>query len=168
MLNISDQIVFSATDLSNFLNCRHRTALELGEVLGKWCRPQFHDPVLEALLARGLEHERRYVASLEATGRRIVDVAEFKSRTEALDRTLDAMRSEAEVIVQGALEDGNWYGRPDVLLRRDVPSAFGPWSYEVADTKLARETRAGTILQLGLYCDMLGRFQGNSPERFYV
>ena len=49
------------------------------------------------------------------------------------------------------------YGRPDVLLRTNVPSAFGAWAYEVADTKLARETRGGTILQLGLYCEMLAR-----------
>jgi hypothetical protein len=115
MRNISDQIV-SATDLSNFLNCRHRTALELGEARGKRSRPYFYDPVLEALFARGLEHERRYVASLEAAGRRIVNLAEFRERTEAVGRTLDAIRSGVDVIVQGALEDANWSGRPDVLL----------------------------------------------------
>ena len=63
---------------------------------------------------------------------------------------------------------GIWYGRPDVLLKSDVPSAFGAWAYEVADTKLARETRGGTILQLGLYCEMLARIQDRRPERFYV
>jgi uncharacterized protein len=78
------------------------------------------------------------------------------------------MRAGADAIVQGALEDGNWYGRPDVLLRTDAPSAFGAWAYEVADTKLARETRGGTVLQLGLYCEMLARIQGRRPERFYV
>jgi hypothetical protein len=52
MQNISNQMVFLATDLSNFLNCRHRTALELGEAYGKRTRPYFHDPVLEALFAR--------------------------------------------------------------------------------------------------------------------
>ena len=168
MRNISDQIVLSATDLSNFLNCRHRTALELGEALGKRTRPYFHDPVLEALFARGLEHEHQYVATLEGAGRRIVNLAEFRDRTEAVARTVDAMGAGADAIVQGALEDGNWYGRPDVLLRTDAPSAFGAWAYEVADTKLARETRGGTILQLGLYCEMLARIQGRPPERFYV
>jgi hypothetical protein len=68
MRNISDQIVLSATDLSNFLNCRHRTALELGEARGKRTRPYF-DPVLEALFARGLEHEHQYGETLEAAGR---------------------------------------------------------------------------------------------------
>src|SRR5262245_56488769 len=138
MRNISNQIVLSATDLSNFLNCRHRTALELGEARGKRTRPRFYDPVLEALFARGLQHERQYVATLEPGGRRIVDLAAFKDRAEAVARTIDAMRSGAEVIVQGALEDGNWYGRPDALLRHDFPTDLGRWTYEVADTKLAR------------------------------
>ena len=168
MRNISDQIVLSATDLSNFLNCRHRTALELGEAHGKRTRPYFHDPVLEALFARGLEHEHQYVEALEGAGRRIVNLAEFRDRTEVVGRTVNAMRAGADAIVQAALEDGNWYGRPDVLLRTDAPSAFGAWAYEVADTKLARETRGGTILQLGLYCEMLARIQGRPPERFYV
>jgi hypothetical protein len=42
------------------------------------------------------------------------------------------------------------------MLRVDAPSALGGWSYQVADTKLARETRAGTILQLGLYSELGG------------
>jgi hypothetical protein len=36
-------LVLSATDLSNFLNCRHRTALEMGEALGKRQRRVEHD-----------------------------------------------------------------------------------------------------------------------------
>jgi predicted RecB family nuclease len=168
MRNISDQLVLSATDLSNFLNCRHRTALELGEARGKRSRPQFHDPILEALFARGLEHERQYVDALECDGRRIVNLAEITDRAQAIASTTDAMRKGADAIVQAALDDGNWYGRPDVLLKTTGPSDFGAWAYDVADTKLARETRGGTILQLGLYCDMLARIQGCQPERFFV
>src|SRR6185295_17026275 len=100
MRNISDQIVLSATDLSNFLNCRHLTALELGEARGKRRRPQFYDPVLEALFARGLEHERKYVEGLENTGRRIVNLAEIRDRTEAVARTVNALRAGADAIVQ--------------------------------------------------------------------
>lgn len=161
-------LVLSATDLSNFLNCRHRTALELGEARGQRTRPHFHDRVLGALFARGLEHERQYVESLESAGRHLVNLADIKDRTDAVTRTVDAMRAGADAIVQGALEDGNWYGRPDVLLRIDATSALGSWAYEVADTKLARETRGGTILQLGLYCEMLARVQGRRPARFYI
>src|SRR5262249_32928632 len=47
-------------------------------------------------------------------------------------------------------------------------SDLGGWSYEIADTKLARETHAGAILQLGLYSRMLESVQGRLPERFHV
>jgi predicted RecB family nuclease len=161
-------LILSATDLSNFLNCRHRTALELGEVRGKRRRPAWTDPLLEALFARGLEHERNYLSRLDAAGKRIAHLSGIKKREDALAATLDAMRTGVEVIAQGALGDGHWYGRPDILLRVDSPSALGTWSYEVADTKLATETRAGTILQLGLYCDLLTAAQSACPEYFYV
>lgn len=162
------QLALSATDLSNFLNCRHRTALELGEARGKHRRPFWHDPLLEALFRRGLEHERRYVESLQSDGRKVVELGALKDRDEAVAATRAAMQEGSDAIVQAALRDGQWYGRPDVLLKVDRASALGGWSYEVADTKLARETRAGTILQLGLYCEMLDRAQGVPPEQFHL
>ena len=61
--------------------------------------------------------------------------------------TLAAMREGVQVIVQAPLGDDVFFGVADVLLRVEVPSALGPWSYEPVDTKLPRETRAGTILQ---------------------
>ncbi|MEQ9247220.1 MAG: TM0106 family RecB-like putative nuclease, partial [Nitratireductor sp.] len=42
------------------------------------------------------------------------------------------------------------------------------WSYEVVDTKLARETKAGTVLQLCLYSELLDQAQGAAPEWMYV
>jgi uncharacterized protein len=54
------------------------------------------------------------------------------------------------------------------LRRVNVPSEFGSWSYEAIDTKLARETRAATIIQLCLYTDLLGEVQGLVPEHMYV
>src|SRR6266550_5619920 len=162
------QLFLSATDLSNFLSCRHLTALDMATALGKRKRPHWDDPLLEILFARGLAHEKAYVASLQAAGQRIVTLVDVKERDAAVVQTLDAMRSGVDVIVQGALRDGRWYGRPDVLQRLPKPSSLGAWSYEVSDTKLARETRAGTILQLGLYSEMLATAQGGRPEHFYV
>src|SRR5580704_15201296 len=78
------------------------------------------------------------------------------------------MERGAAVIAQGALRDGAWFGRPDVLRRVEKPSARWAWSYEVADTKLARETKATTILQLSLYSELLGKIQGTMPEFLWV
>jgi predicted RecB family nuclease len=78
------------------------------------------------------------------------------------------MQRGVPIIVQGALAHQGWNGRADILRRIEVPSTLGAWSYEPIDTKLARETKAGTILQLCLYADLLGAMQGNAPEYMYV
>jgi uncharacterized protein len=162
-------IHLSATDLSNFLGCRHRIGLEMAVAAGKLKRPHFDDPQLEALFARGLAHERKHVESLASNDARVVDLTEVKNHAAAVEQTLAAMCEGAEVIVQGALSDGPWQGRPDVLVKVPHPSpVLGEWSYEVEDTKLARETRAGAILQLGLYCELLGTAQGKRPEQFRI
>lgn len=58
-----------------------------------------------------------------------------------------------------------------MLLRVEQPenrSAFGNWSYEVIDCKLARNTKAETVLQLCLYSELLSGIQGFAPEFFHV
>src|SRR5665213_3612378 len=148
----------SATDLSQFLGCRHLTALNMQVAKGARQAPAWVDPLLRVLRERGLEHEHSYVETLRAQGLAIVDLSDL-SDDEAIIRSVDAMRSGADVIVQPALRNGRWFGRPDILRRTDKPSGVGAWSYEVADTKLAKETRGGTILQLGLYSEQLGIVQ---------
>jgi predicted RecB family nuclease len=165
-------LILSASDLSRFLGCRHLTGLDLAATRGLRPRPRrVEDPLLEVLWKRGLEHEAAYVASLEATGHRVTDLRPFDSfdtQDEHVQATLEAMQRGDDVIVQAALRDDSWFGKPDVLRRVPGSSAFGNWSYEVIDTKLSRETKAGTILQLGLYSEMLGRVQQARPETFHV
>ena len=80
------------------------------------------------------------------------------------EATLAAMRSGVDVIYQATLEHGVWSGRVDFLRKVDAPSALGDWSYEPFDTKLARETKAGTILQLCVYAHLLEEDPGDTPE----
>jgi len=160
-------IELSASDLSWFLGCRHRTALDLAVAHGQRKAPNWVDPVLELLRERGLAHERRYADALRAKGLTVIDLAEY-SGSDAVERSLNAMRAGTNFILQPALRDGRWFGRPDVLSRVETPSAFGAWSYEVLDTKLAKETRGGTILQLALYSELLAVVQGVIPEKFHV
>jgi uncharacterized protein len=160
-------LVLSATDVSNHLVCRHLTALDLRVAHGLLPKPEVRDPNREALAARGLEHETRYLDTLNAQGLQVENLKDLRGPA-AVEGTLQAMRAGLDVIAQGTLQQGHWAGRPDVIRRVAVPSALGAWSYEVLDTKLAAETRAGTILQLSLYSDLLQAAQGLLPERFHV
>ena len=83
-------------------------------------------------------------------------------------KTLDAMRGGAPIIAQGALQAARWGGRVDILRRVEKPSDLGAWSYEVTDTKLARETKGNTVLQICLYSDLLRNAQKIAPEFAHV
>ena len=170
MQSVDSTLIYSATDLSNFLGCQHLSWLSREVALGVRKKPIWNDPSLDALWQRGLDHETRFLASLKDRGLRVTELAGdrkvFTTRDwqRYADDTIQAMKSGADVIYQGALFDGEWAGKPDFLLKVDTPSDLGEWSYEVADTKLAREAKGGALLQVLLYADLLARVQGRVPE----
>src|SRR5882757_8428669 len=164
------QIRLSASDLSNHLACRHLTMLELQVARGERTAPDWAAPDLKVIQELGLRHEKAYLAHLAAQGLKVENLGhiDHKEEERLLAETLAVMERGAEVIAQGALSDGEWFGRPDVLRRVAKPSKRWAWSYEVVDTKLARETKATTILQLSLYSDLLKQIQGTLPESLWV
>ena len=157
----------SASDLANHLGCHHLTALNLATAHGKLSPPIWRDPVLEVLQQRGFQHEAEYLDYLRGTGLSVVE-ATSKGGGTPFEATIAAMRNGVDVIAQATLISGEWFGRADILRRVSVAGVTGAWSYEVVDTKLAKETRAGTVLQLCLYSDMLGEIQGIAPEFMHV
>jgi len=168
MQKIGEQLRFSASDLVGHLDCRHLTALDAAVAGGSMQKPRIWDSVLEALVARGRAHEQEYVEHLQQQGIEVVAIEGGGVTSIQVEQTLAVMRTGADVIVQGALIQGAWSGRTDILRRVEVPSALGAWSYEVIDTKLARETKGATVLQLSLYSDLVGAAQGRMPEHMYV
>ena len=158
----------SATDLVGYLNCRHLAELDRAVAEGVREKPRVWDPLLEVLWERGALHEQDYVRHLRDAGFEALRIDGVDVSREAVAQTLDAMRRGTPVIVQGALAHDGWIGRADILRRVETPSALGSWSYEAVDTKLARETRAGAVLQLCLYSDLLRAVQGTPPESMYV
>ncbi len=167
MRSLSNSLRLSATDLSNHLHCHHLTQLNLAVAHGERDRPDWYDPRAEVLRERGYEHEARYLDQLRAEGRAVVEV-HGSDDAARIARTQELMHEGVDVIAQGALALDGWFGRPDVLLRVAQPSDLGPWSYEVIDTKLARETRGATVLQLCLYSELVETVQGRLPERMHV
>ena len=159
----SDAFQLSATDLSNHLGCRHLTELNRMVALGKINKPSWSDPALAVLAKRGAEHEEAYVNYLRSAGRTVANIA-----GQGLQATITAMQQGVDVIVQAELSRDGWLGYADILFRVDTPAAHGGWSYEVQDTKLSKNTRAGAILQLALYTDILHELQGFEPEHMHI
>src|SRR5262245_22993798 len=159
------QLEISASDLAKHLACRHLTCLDLLAARGEIARPHWQDPALAVLQERGFRHEAAYLSHLKDRGRTVLLDENGLDEDGRLQRTIHAIRSGIEVIAKADLKNGNWRGRADVLMKVDRASNLGNWSYEVTDTKLARETRGGTILQLCLYSELLAQLQGTMPER---
>jgi uncharacterized protein len=160
---ISDRIQLSATDLSNYLGCRHLTELNRQVVLGKRNKPSWIDPAVAVLAKRGAEHEEAYVNFLGRQNKMVVNLNGL-----GMQAAVEAMKKGIDVIVQPELVQDGWIGRADILMKVNIPGTFGDWSYEVHDTKLSRNTRAGTILQLCLYSDIIHAIQGTEPELMHV
>ncbi len=160
----SNKLLLAPTDLGNFLGCKHLSSLNVSAARGLKERPTRSNPVTEALQAKGIAHEQAYLRHLQALGKTVAEVGD-RARVQ---RTAALMNEGVDVIYQAPLSDGEWSGYADFLLKINRPCGLGDWSYEVADTKLARTTRAGTILQLCVYCHLLEKLQGHMPERMHV
>src|SRR5215208_1687074 len=155
------RLLFSPSDLSAFLACRHLARLELGVARGEIARPDVDDADGELIRRKGDEHERAHLEALLADRKDVVTI--FRGEREedwdlerAARETEVAMRAGAEVIYQG------------VLVSPDGWRGLAAWSYEVADTKLARRPKPAHLLQLCFYSAEVARLQGVEPAQMHL
>lgn len=161
--------MFSATDIASFLACPHTATLDRAESRNEITKPFFSDPALDLLRTLGFEHEQRYLRELaEKRGLRVARIDVKGSWNDGVEATIQALRDAFDAVYQATFLDEPWGGRSDFLVRVDKPSALGAWSYEVAETKLARSTKATALIQLCFYSELLSRVQALEPERMHV
>ena len=161
------ELLYSASDLAHHLYCDYLTGLNRQFAYGDLQKEHYHDPFLELLIELGERHEIAYLDFLKAEGKSVVEIEEFGGDI-SVEKTQEAMRDGVDIITQAAMVSLPWRGRADFLIKVDTPSRLGGWSYEVADTKLSKTTRAATVLQLCLYSEILEDYQGLTPEMMYV
>lgn len=170
MQHLNDQLLFSPSDLGNFLACEHLTQLDLTLALQRGRRPSYENAYAELLRSKGDEHELAFLETLRAGGRRVVEVRLNAARDfeDGTRRTAEAMRAGADYVYQAVFFAHGWRGIADFLERVERPSALGAWSYQVLDTKLARHPRPEHALQLSFYSQALADTQQLAPDLAYV
>jgi uncharacterized protein len=165
---LAGNLLLSASDLVNFLACRHASYLDLRDLTDPVEIPE-HDAATVLIFEKGLEHERRYLASVKARGLSVVEVpGEGFDLPERTALTREVMRAGAEVIHQAALFAPPWLGFADFLERVEEASNLGAWSYEAVDTKLPRRAKPEHVIQLTTYSKLIGKEQGRVPARMHV
>lgn len=167
MYRVEGEVLYSASDLVNFLDCEHITTLDLLDLETPLPKSEDDDEA-RLVQAKGQLHEAAYLQHLKA---KHVDLAEVDAGSDlvaGLRATQQAMQAGAEVIYQAALRDGNLIGHADFLRRVSRPSRLGGYSYEVIDTKLARSAKGKFIIQLAFYSELLAKVQGVAPSMMHI
>ena len=169
MQRIDGRLVLSPTDLTKHVACAHITTLDLLALDAGSAGATGADDALNLVFAKGLQHEHDFLEQLRAEGREVEDIAALGlSGTAAEEATVDAMRRGVDVVYQATFFDGHWVGLADFLIRVDLTSGersmFGPWRYDVADTKLARRLKVPALLQMATYAARLEQLQGLPPQ----
>jgi predicted RecB family nuclease len=161
--------MFSATDIANFLACRHTATLDRAESKDEIAKPFFKNAAVDLLRKLGLEHEQRYLRELaDKDGLAVAQIDSGGRWEDAVAETVKALREGVDAVYQATFLDAPWGGRSDFLVRVNKSSALGSWSYEVVETKLARSTKATALVQLCFYSDLLARIQGVEPQWMHV
>ena len=173
MQRIDGRLVLSPTDLTKHLACPHVTTLDLAALDDSARGGPAHggakaaDDALNLVFSKGTDHERAYLQRLRQAGPVVIEIPtryDLAGRIVAEQQTLAAMRAGVDVIYQATFYDGRWGGQADFLLRTDRPSDLGEWSYDIADTKLARRLKVPALLQMATYAERLAVLQGVHPE----
>jgi uncharacterized protein len=117
----------SASDVANYLACRHLTHLDLLRARGLLEVPQAFDIGFQDLVARGEIHEANVLASFRSQGMSVLEIPDDLSDVEGAEATRAALADcTADVIFQGVLlgsasdddpGEPSRYGRPDFLVR---------------------------------------------------
>ena len=165
----SGSVLYSPTDLVNFLGCSHNTALDIRQLESPIALSQRDDEYLALLKKKGDDHERAYLDALRAEGLSIAEIDSSATDEQRVIRTRRAMADGVDIIYQGALLEAPWRGYSDFLKRIDGNrTKLGEYSYEVVDTKLSRSAKPKHVVQLSVYSALVAREQGILPSEMHL
>lgn len=161
-------ILYSASDLVNYLECEHLISLDLINLDTPLPRTEDSDEA-KLIQSKGFAHEAGFLERLKRQYASVIDVSKAgESYADKVAATIEAMRTGHDIIFQATLQDGCFIGHADFLRKVSIPSKLGAWSYEVLDTKLARSPKAKFIIQLAYYSAMVAKVQGVEPRLMHV
>lgn len=162
----NQEILFSASDLTYFAECKHRTWLDRCHLDSPMERADETES-MKLVMKKGLEHEAAHLQTLKDQGLNVVEIT-TKELDEQVRLTTEAIENGADVVFQATLRRGAYIGHADFLVRTPHKSPSGQWVYDVVDTKLSHHTKTKFLVQLCFYSDLLADITGQLPEHIHV
>jgi uncharacterized protein len=169
MQRINGRLIFSPSDLvtyfqSPFASWMDRARFE-NPSLNELIDPE--DPLMASLAKQGYAHEASFNQSLAMDGLPLLELPRADPNTMQA-ATREAMQAGHQAIAQGYLQNDEFGGIADLLIRMEGASHLGDWHYEIWDTKLSRSVKPYFAIQLCAYADMIQTVQGRRPETVSV
>ena len=160
---------FSPSDLTCFMDSpfaswMDRCAMESPSIAPK---KDPEDALKSVLQAKGFTHEDEQESNFRDQGLSVFRVESTNSK-EQVELTLSAMKNGVDVIAQARLENNQFLGFADFLIKVAGASKLGNYHYEVWDTKLASKVKPTFAIQLCCYSEMLEAIQGVFPQNITV
>jgi predicted RecB family nuclease len=181
---IDGQVRLSASDVANFLACRHLTRLDLLHARGVLEPPHVGDVGFDDLVKRGAVHEKTILQAFRDRDLEVVEIPQSQGNVAAgAAATAAALSAGVDVIYQGVLTreigpagEAALLGFPDFLVRAELtpapdgeprPDSDRAW-YEVVDAKLARTAKGRAVAQTAFYSQLLADLQGQAPRWLHL
>ena len=160
---------FSPSDLTCFMDSpfaswMDRCAMESPSIAPK---KDPEDALKSVLQAKGFTHEDEQESNFRDQELSVFRVESTNSK-EQVELTLSAMKNGVDVIAQARLENNQFLGFADFLIKVVGASKLGNYHYEVWDTKLASKVKPTFAIQLCCYSEMLEAIQGVFPQNITV
>jgi predicted RecB family nuclease len=162
-----DQIFISPSDLNNFVSCKYHAFNDLNEHIKKLKKKE---PSEDMKLWRryGDEHEVKHLKLLKKEYSNNITIDPTKSDEERSKSTIDAIKKGFDLIYKAYFIEDQFRGEADFLIKTNVKSDLGDYSYEVYDTKVTKNLKPKHVLQITAYSYLISKITGVLPKQMYL
>ena len=162
-----DKSNYSPTDLNNFVSCKYHIKNDLLKDELKLKKKE-KNANLKLRIEYGIQHEANHFELLKTKHKKHITINPNQSAEKKCAETIEALKDGYDLIYKAYFVDNNFRGEVDFLLKTQIKSKLGDYSYEVHDTKITKNLRPKHILQITGYSYLLSKIQGFTPIKMYL
>lgn len=164
---INNKIVYSPTDLNNFVACKYHIKNDLiAKTDGLKKKEKSAD--LKLRIEYGIKHEKDYYSELSQKYKKKIIIDPKQPAEKKFKDTVEAIKKGYDLIYKAYLIHEDFGGEIDFLIKHKTKSDLGSYSYEVSDTKVTKTLRPKHVLQTTGYSFLLSKIQGLLPKKMHL